>query len=84
MGGGNMQVNISEFENSFHKYYDYAKKSEVVVFENGRPVIRLSPVVRLKKTKTNVDDLVGVFSKCRDIELKDAREERLKRYEIAD
>ncbi len=79
-----MQVSYSEFENSFHKYFDYAKRSEVIVLENGRPVIKLSPVARAKKPKTNVDDLVGVFSKCRDIDFEEAREERLKRYETAD
>ncbi len=71
-----MQVNYSEFESSFHKYFDYAKRSEIIVLENGRPVIKLSPVSRVKRPKTNVDDLVGVFSKCRDIDLDEARKER--------
>jgi antitoxin (DNA-binding transcriptional repressor) of toxin-antitoxin stability system len=79
-----VQVNYSEFESGFHKYFDYAKRSEVIVLENGRPVIRLSPVARAKKAKTNVDDLVGVFSKCRDIDFDEARKERLKKYEAAD
>ena len=79
-----MQVNYSEFESGFHKYFDYAKRSEIIVLENGRPIIRLSPVTRSKKPKTNVDDLVGVFSKCRDINLEEARKERRKRYEAAD
>ncbi len=79
-----MEVSYSEFESGFKKYFDYAKRSEVIVMENGRPVIRLSPVARAKKARTNVDDLIGVFSKCRNIDLEEARRERLKKYEAAD
>ena len=79
-----MQVNYSDFESNFHKYIDYAKRSEIVLVEDGRPVMRITPFVRTKKTKTKVSELIGVFSKCRDMDLDESRKERLRKYEITD
>lgn len=74
-----MIVNIDDFQNEFKKYYDIAKSEEVVIIENRQAIIKLVPLKNEEASITK--SLIGAFKKCKDADLDDIREERLKKYE---
>lgn len=71
----------TEIQNNFGKYLKMAQDGqEIVIIKNGTEVARL--ISREKTVSFLTDSLIGVLSG--DIDDKDARAERMKKYESAD
>lgn len=71
----------TEIQNNFGKYLKMAQDGqEIVIMKNGAEVARL--ISREKTVSFLTDSLIGVLSN--DIDDKEARAERMKKYESAD
>lgn len=74
-------VTSTEIQNNFGKYLQYVQQGkEVIVLKNGKEVARL---ISTEKTRAFLTDtLVGVLKK--DVDVKQLRAERTKKYESID
>ena len=71
----------TEIQNNFGKYLKMAQDGhEIVIIKNGAEVARL--ISREKTVSFLTDSIIGVLSN--DIDDKDARAERMRKYEGAD
>ncbi|WAM34671.1 type II toxin-antitoxin system Phd/YefM family antitoxin [Caldicellulosiruptor morganii] len=76
-----MIVNATEFKMRVGKYLKLAEKEEIIITKNGRQVAKLTPI---RKSGTSaVDFLYGLLENYsnKDIDVKQLRNERLKKYE---
>ena len=73
-----MIANATDFQNNFGSYLQAAQNGEeIVILKNGKEAARL--ISSEKRNEFLTDQLRGVLKK--DHDLKEIREERLKKYE---
>jgi len=75
-------ITATEFKNKVGKYLKAAQEEDVIISKNGKYIAKLTTVKEYEYPAT--ENLVGVFEKTADYSIKDAREERLKKYESTD
>lgn len=76
-----MIVNATEFKMRVGKYLKLAEKEEIIITKNGRQVAKLIPI---RKSDTSaVDFLYGLLEDYgnKEVNVKQIRDERLKKYE---
>ena len=71
-----MLITATEFKNKAGKYLKTAQDEDVIISKNGRYITKLSAVKEYEYPATH--NLVGVFEKAAEYNIKDTREERLK------
>ena len=69
------QISISEFRKNLKKYSDAVKEEDILVFNNGKPVMRISDpnrnkVLQLKKLRGIIDS-EQTFEEIMEGKLKD-------------
>ena len=69
-------ITATEFKNKVGKYLKTAQDEDVIISKNGRYIAKLSAVKEYEYPATQ--NLVGVFEKAAEYNIKDTREERLK------
>lgn len=76
-------VESTEFHNDFGRYLQAVQDGEeIMILKNGKEVARLIPPQ--KDVTMIVSQLRGILKNKADIDIKDIREERLKKYENTD
>lgn len=77
-----MIITATELKNKVGKFLKAAQEEDVIISKNGRYVAKLTAVKEYEYPATQ--NLVGVFEKAADYSIKNAKKERLKKYESAD
>lgn len=74
-----MMVTFVDFEKNLRKYYDIAKKEEVIISDGEKGIFKIIPIEpgikneNLGNLGPVTKSLIGVFKECKDIDLDEVR-----------